>query len=82
MWFFFFFFQAEDGIRDLVRSRGLGDVYKRQAYRPVLARNERGVMQPTGQYQCVQCKLQFTDIREWREGSGTGPTLLLSLIHI
>ena len=26
-----FFFQAEDGIRALVRSRGLGDVYKRQA---------------------------------------------------
>ena len=30
MFFVFFFFQAEDGIRDLVRSRGLGDVYKRQ----------------------------------------------------
>ena len=30
----FFFFQAEDGIRDLVRSRGLGDVYKRQAQGP------------------------------------------------
>ena len=30
--FLFFFFQAEDGIRDLVRSRGLGDVYKRQMY--------------------------------------------------
>ena len=29
----FFFFQAEDGIRDLVRSRGLGDVYKRQMNR-------------------------------------------------
>ena len=28
--FIYFFFQAEDGIRDLVRSRGLGDVYKRQ----------------------------------------------------
>ena len=27
---YIFFFQAEDGIRDLVRSRGLGDVYKRQ----------------------------------------------------
>ena len=27
------FFQAEDGIRDLVRSRGLGDVYKRQTHR-------------------------------------------------
>ena len=30
MFFSVFFFQAEDGIRDLVRSRGLGDVYKRQ----------------------------------------------------
>ena len=30
-----FFFQAEDGIRDLVRSRGLGDVYKRQAVQRV-----------------------------------------------
>ena len=28
--FVFFFFQAEDCMRDLVRSRGLGDVYKRQ----------------------------------------------------
>ena len=26
------FCQAEDGIRDLVRSRGLGDVYKRQPH--------------------------------------------------
>eukprot|EP00658_Telonema_sp_P-2_P043698 TRINITY_DN31592_c0_g1_i1.p1 TRINITY_DN31592_c0_g1~~TRINITY_DN31592_c0_g1_i1.p1 ORF type:complete len:161 (+),score=59.39 TRINITY_DN31592_c0_g1_i1:46-528(+) len=29
--FVFFFFQAEDGIRDAQESRGLGDVYKRQA---------------------------------------------------
>eukprot|EP00658_Telonema_sp_P-2_P047720 TRINITY_DN36319_c0_g1_i3.p1 TRINITY_DN36319_c0_g1~~TRINITY_DN36319_c0_g1_i3.p1 ORF type:complete len:118 (+),score=14.43 TRINITY_DN36319_c0_g1_i3:83-436(+) len=29
---FFFFFQAEDGIRDAQESRGLGDVYKRQTY--------------------------------------------------
>ena len=28
--FVVFFVQVEDGIRDLVRSRGLGDVYKRQ----------------------------------------------------
>ena len=35
-----FFFQAEDGIRDLVRSRGLGDVYKRQGLH-VFAANER-----------------------------------------
>ena len=46
---FFFFFQAEDGIRDLVRSRGLGDVYKRQmgGHRPrhgrvALPRDENG----------------------------------------
>ena len=31
--FFFFFFQAEDGIRDFCLSRGLGDVYKRQLER-------------------------------------------------
>jgi len=28
--FFFFFFQAEDGIRDGLLSRGLGELYKRQ----------------------------------------------------
>ena len=26
------FFQAEDGIRDVLGSRGLGDVYKRQTF--------------------------------------------------
>ena len=30
------FFQAEDGIRDVERSRGLGDVYKRQILHSVL----------------------------------------------
>ena len=29
-WWYVFFFQAEDGIRDAQESRGLGDVYKRQ----------------------------------------------------
>ena len=37
--FIYFFFQAEDGIRDLVRSRGLGDVYKRQYPNSVLERS-------------------------------------------
>ena len=36
---FLFLFQAEDGIRDLVRSRGLGDVYKRQLQDSVAARS-------------------------------------------
>ena len=39
-----FFFQAEDGIRDLVRSRGLGDVYKRQHQR----RTDHHQRQPGG----------------------------------
>ena len=39
--FVLFFFQAEDGIRDLVRSRGLGDVYKRQVLEDVLDLVER-----------------------------------------
>src|SRR5674536_388862 len=34
--FFFFFFQAEDGIRDAQESRGLGDVYKRQGVGSVI----------------------------------------------
>ena len=47
MLWFFFFFQAEDGIRDLVRSRGLGDVYKRQILEmlPIFQRISRvGIM--------------------------------------
>ena len=45
-----FFFQAEDGIRDLVRSRGLGDVYKRQQVNRdrALALIEAGAMLPAG----------------------------------
>ena len=46
----FFFFQAEDGIRDLVRSRGLGDVYKRQpgGLSPVDADRDDGGVMPLG----------------------------------
>ena len=36
-----FFFQAEDGIRDLVRSRGLGDVYKRQIHQSFIDKPEQ-----------------------------------------
>ena len=39
-----FFFQAEDGIRDLVRSRGLGDVYKRQSQQMPKVTHGRPVM--------------------------------------
>ena len=38
---FFFFFQAEDGIRDQPRSRGLGDVYKRQVVYNAVSKTSR-----------------------------------------
>mgnify|MGYP003381529312 CR=1 FL=1 len=42
-----FLCQAEDGIRDLVRSRGLGDVYKRQMelYAPLVEKIKTGASQ-------------------------------------
>mgnify|MGYP002683020602 CR=1 FL=1 len=47
-----FFFQAEDGIRDLVRSRGLGDVYKRQGllreHLPLLKSRVAGIVSRGG----------------------------------
>ncbi len=36
-----FFFQAEDGIRDVLGSRGLGDVYKRQTLTTRVSREEK-----------------------------------------
>ena len=66
----FFFFQAEDGIRDLVRSRGLGDVYKRQV---VLAA-------PRGLITTDQRQAGFTD--GFTAGGGRIERVHLSLIHI
>ena len=64
-----FFFQAEDGIRDLVRSRGLGDVYKRQL-------RCRG-------YVPVDCHAACARRRGVRSGiPGYDIGLVLSLIHI
>eukprot|EP00658_Telonema_sp_P-2_P071632 TRINITY_DN60871_c0_g1_i1.p1 TRINITY_DN60871_c0_g1~~TRINITY_DN60871_c0_g1_i1.p1 ORF type:complete len:406 (-),score=83.20 TRINITY_DN60871_c0_g1_i1:169-1386(-) len=39
----FFFFQAEDGIRDAQESRGLGDVYKRQEYGQAVPQQQEDV---------------------------------------
>ena len=65
-----FFCQAEDGIRDLVRSRGLGDVYKRQVRAD--ARRSRGVDQEP------RPPSRGEDRRPLRPGGGRP----LSLIHI
>ena len=54
----FFFFQAEDGIRDLVRSRGLGDVYKRQNAVSLFSRGIRSVFR-TGNSMSMDWNLYF-----------------------
>ena len=66
---FFFFFQAEDGIRDLVRSRGLGDVYKRQGY-------TRGEF---GHNDFYPVAIAAAQVAGW---DGRRTLLSLSLIHI
>ena len=70
LWYCCCFFQAEDGIRDLVRSRGLGDVYKRQMLDPGIG---------FGKTQAHNLTL----LRGLSLFHGLGcPILLLSLIHI
>ena len=46
--FHFFFFQAEDGIRDAQESRGLGDVYKRQQLCPSPRAGRKSAAYPPG----------------------------------
>ena len=68
-----FFFQAEDGIRDLVRSRGLGDVYKRQVQ---VSRDRYG---PWSSYADDQgCRRRPPSSRDGRQDIPKD----LSLIHI
>ena len=65
-----FFFQAEDGIRDLVRSRGLGDVYKRQPASSAAEKVQADLVEFTGVIEAI---------------NGTQWTIngqILSLIHI
>ena len=65
----FFFFQAEDGIRDLVRSRGLGDVYKRQG-KPAAETGWTEMVAAAG------AMTLFPEAASWYMGAN------LSLIHI
>ena len=67
--FICFFFQAEDGIRDLVRSRGLGDVYKRQGFDIIYALQD----------ETFDKELKLHSIPA---AIGKKKALMLSLIHI
>ena len=58
-----FFFQAEDGIRDLVRSRGLGDVYKRQSLAKSPTRTVRTQSNHVFMTICAVFKLECLSIK-------------------
>ena len=80
----FFFFQAEDGIRDLVRSRGLGDVYKRQREEAMIElvvalRNDSNPPTLTDEM-TNQFKQTVKDIDQI--SALALPYMILSLIHI
>ena len=68
-----FFCQAEDGIRDLVRSRGLGDVYKRQGCRSDEDRKDALDI-------ALKLKIPF-EVLDYRK-EYQDKVLSLSLIHI
>jgi hypothetical protein len=36
------------------------------SYKAVIKRDDSGNMKPSGEHECVGCKLIFTDIDEWR----------------
>ena len=86
-----FFVQEEDGIRDLVRSRGFGDVYKRQVEgiektRVVLARLERSDHQdhpPAGKrsQQCGVCLLYTSDAADERSSVDLGGRRIIKKKH-
>ena len=77
-----FFFQAEDGIRDLVRSRGLGDVYKRQGeqvgigpatLKDIIAHLEETYCQSIGiEYMFMRCLLYTSDAADERSSVDLG----------
>ena len=81
-----FFFQAEDGIRDLVRSRGLGDVYKRQLLLAQMERLERQTRTRDANGRYLNAKLAaIPGIRPMARDRGEtrhSYHLYLSLIHI
>ena len=72
-----FFFQAEDGIRYLVRSRGLGDVYKRQALADVADERRHVFAEPLHLLideatQVVACLLYTSDAADERSSVDLG----------
>ncbi len=74
-----FFFQADDGVRVLVRSRGLGDVNKRQGDRNVM---RLILVLVLAQVLGTLWGLSYSTASEWQARGGLhGADQALSLIH-
>lgn len=41
------------------------------SYKPVIKRDEQGVMSMSGLYKCTGCGLEFKSIDEWRKGDAS-----------
>ena len=86
-----FFFQAEEGLRDLVRSRGLGDVYKRQPQRvrtlslarPCLLTRRREFMNIVGTPLVLprSCLLYTSDAADERSSVDLGGRRIIKKTH-
>ena len=88
-----FFCQAEDGIRYLVRSRGLGDVYKRQPFDPQRTTEKTFFLNNTEKKMVpmmeAKLSLRFVEGRPGYQmlelpyaGEDFSMVVMLSLIHI
>ena len=99
MWYFsveclsrwVFFLQAEDGIRYLVRSRGLGDVYKRQSqmraatassdHEPVCRRPGETAATPAAIARIGSCLLYTSDAADERSSVDLGGRRIIKKKH-
>ena len=70
------FFQAEDGIRDVERSRGLGDVYKRQIYINLCYINQRFVLDESFRKFYTMSNVDVYKIKDARPGNFSAPPLI------
>lgn len=52
-----------------VRARNRCHKCGATSYKTLIARDAAGAMRPSGRFQCVQCRLEFSLVSQWREGT-------------
>eukprot|EP00658_Telonema_sp_P-2_P003468 TRINITY_DN11291_c0_g1_i11.p1 TRINITY_DN11291_c0_g1~~TRINITY_DN11291_c0_g1_i11.p1 ORF type:complete len:366 (-),score=40.37 TRINITY_DN11291_c0_g1_i11:177-1274(-) len=77
---FFFFFQAEDGIRDAQESRGLGDVYKRQDLKGGYCRRNCHQTPDPRMFRVLHMLAHFSPIAVMQEALGVDRNIIGRLV--